>query len=135
MALTGYYGAKHYNAWIILVYLIIITLDWITRLSLYIVAAIIPDPNSTNADGQAWWWIVIIFSTIVDIWISKIVYKFWRNLKKMPILELNQLKEVGAVQHLFCILVNQLSLIFSVATVVGEFSLSFGNVQPNCCKI
>ena len=101
MALTGYYGDKHYNAWITLVYLIIITLDWITRLSLYIVAAVVPDPNSTSTEGQAWWWIVIIFSTIVDIWISKIVYKFWRNLKKMPILELNQLKEVGAVQHYF----------------------------------
>jgi len=101
IAVGGYYGAKHYNSCAILTYLIFITLDWMTKLSLYIADAVSKDPSSINVSAETWWWIFIIISTVVDIWISKIVYKYWRSLKNMPVLEMAELKELTNVQYHF----------------------------------
>jgi len=42
--------------------------------------------------NRPWWWIFIIISTLVDIWISKIVWKYWRCLRDISVLELAELK-------------------------------------------
>jgi len=97
----GYYGAKYYNSCAILTYLIFITLDWMTKLSLYIADAVSKDPSSVNVSTETWWWIFIIISTVIDIWISKIVYKYWRSLKTIPVLEITELKELTNVRYHF----------------------------------
>ena len=101
IAVGGYYGAKHYNSCAILTYLIFITIDWMTKLSLYIADAVSQDPSSVNVSTETWWWIFIIISTVIDIWISKIVYKYWRSLKTMPVLEITELKELTNVRYHF----------------------------------
>ena len=98
IASFGYYGAEKYNSAIILSYLIYITLDWILKLTLYIMATA-QDPDSTNTTPG--WWVLIILSTLIDIWISKIVYKFWHSLKKLPVLERSELKEMENIRHRF----------------------------------
>ncbi len=92
LALTGYYGAKKYNACIVFSYFVYITLDWLTKLSIYIFDATRDDPGTTG--GAAVMWVFIIVSTLVNMWISKIVYKFWRSLRNISILELVELKEI-----------------------------------------
>ena len=88
----GYVGAKKYNSCIVLTYLIYITLDWMAKLGIYISNAIVQDPSTVDPAARTWWWIFIIVSTLVDIWISKIVWKYWRCLREMSVLELAELK-------------------------------------------
>ena len=54
------------------------------KLSLYIADAVSQDPSSVNVSAETWWWIFIIISTVVDILISRIVYKYLRSLKNIP---------------------------------------------------
>ena len=91
LAVTGYYGAKNYNACVVFSYFVYITLDWLAKLSVYIIDATHEDPGTTG--GAAVMWIFIIVSTLINMWISKIVYKFWRSLRTISILELAELKE------------------------------------------
>jgi len=100
-AIGGYYGAKHYNNCAVLTYLIFITLDWMSKLSFYIADAVSKDPGSVDVGAETWWWIFILISTVVDIWISRIVYKYWRSLKNLPALEMTQLKELINVKYHF----------------------------------
>ena len=92
LAIGGFYGAKNYNSCVVMSYLIYITLDWMAKLGIYISNAIVQDPSTVDPAARTWWWIFIIVSTLVDIWISKIVWKYWRCLRDMSVLELAELK-------------------------------------------
>ena len=92
IALFGYYGASHYKKNIVLTYLIYITLDWVAKLTFFIIASV----QSYDGDGTppaVMAWIFLIISTAIEIWISKIVYRYWYALKELPLLELARLKD------------------------------------------
>ena len=92
IAFFGYYGASHYKKNIVLIYLIYITLNWIAKLTFFIIGAV--QSYDTGAPPPvAWAWIFLLLSTGIEIWISRIVYKYWRSLKELPILELSRLKD------------------------------------------
>jgi len=97
----GYVGTKKYNSCIVLTYLIYITLDWMTKLGIYISNAIMQHPDTLDPAARTWWWIFIIISTLVDIWISKIVWKYWRCLRDMSVLELTELKTRNLGQYYY----------------------------------
>jgi hypothetical protein len=98
ISLIGYYGAKKYNHAFILSYFLYITLDWIVKLGLYIYIATNPVENSRYSTS-AFSWTVVVISTLIDIWISKIVFKFWRCLRNMPVLELQNLREMNNIKY------------------------------------
>jgi len=93
LASVGFYGARNYNSSIVFCYFIYITLDWLAKLSIYIANVVNHDPNTVSPGSTALLWVFIIVSTLIDIWISKIVYKYWRSLKEISIFELADLKE------------------------------------------
>jgi len=99
IACFGFYGAKNYNSCMIFSYFVYITLDWIAKLCIYMVDAVNQDP-ATNSGLM---WVFIIVSTLINIWISKIVYKYWRCLKEMTLLELSELKtlQLGRYYYVF----------------------------------
>ena len=88
IACFGFYGAKNYNSCMIFSYFLYITLDWIAKLVVYSIDVVNQDPTSSNG----LMWSFVILTTIVNMWISKIVYKYWRCLKEITLLELAELK-------------------------------------------
>ena len=94
IAAIGYYGAKHYNKCIVLLYLAYITVSWITKLGLFIYYY--KKLTSDSAAERAWGLCLVTLTTVVDIWISKLVYKFWRCMANMDTLELHALKDMGS---------------------------------------
>jgi len=99
MAIGGYYGAKYYHACSVATYLVFVTFDWITKLGFFIYSWSLLDP--VDQSNSSFMWFFIIFSTIVDMWITKIVFKFWRCLTTIPVLELNQLRTLQLERHRF----------------------------------
>ncbi len=97
LSLVGYYGAKKYNASFILSYFLYITMDWILKLGLFIYLATDPTNQRYNASGFTW--TIVIISTLIDIWISKIVFKFWRSLRNLPIFDLQRLKDMEDIKY------------------------------------
>ena len=53
-------------------YFLYITLDWIAKLVVYSIDVVNKDPTSSNG----LMWSFVILTTIVNMWISKIVYKY-----------------------------------------------------------
>ena len=94
IAAIGYYGAKNYNKCIVLFYFAYITVSWITKLGGFIYYY--EKLTSGSAAERAWALCIVTLTTIVDIWISKIVYKFWRCLTSMDLLELHALRDMGS---------------------------------------
>lgn len=95
IAIGGYYGAKHYNSCMVLSYFIIIMLDWISKLCFYIYI------YSTDDNLPSSSWFLIALNTIINIWISKIVYKYWKCLKEISDIELNRLKQLQLANNRF----------------------------------
>tara|TARA_B110000003_G_scaffold11884_1_gene11976 strand:- start:553 stop:750 length:198 start_codon:yes stop_codon:yes gene_type:complete len=59
--------------------------------------------NQDPATNSGLMWVFIIVSTLINIWISKIVYKYWRCLKEITLLELAELKtlQLGRYYYVF----------------------------------
>ena len=94
----GYFGAKNYNQTYVLSYFIYITLDWVIKLWLYIYVTSDPSLNNKyNISTLSLSFAIIM--TLVDIWISKIVFKFWRCLRNMSVIELQSLKGINNMQY------------------------------------
>ena len=96
LAYMGYYGADKYKSGLTLGYFIYITADWMLKIVLYAYSL---SQNQVDPQASAGWWIFIIFSTLINIWISKIVFKFWRSLRNIPVLELATLKSAQPVEY------------------------------------
>ena len=73
-------------------YFIYVTADWLIKLGLHIANAV-ESYNGMKPTPTALAWILVIITTMIDVWISKIVYKYWDSLKNMPLLELSRLKD------------------------------------------
>ena len=97
LSLVGYYGAKKYNASFILSYFLYITMDWILKLGLFVYLA--TDPTNQRYNSSGFTWTIVIISTLIDIWISKIVFKFWRSLRNLPIFDLQRLKDMEDIKY------------------------------------
>ena len=97
IAIGGYYGAKNYNSSMILFYFIIITFNWISKLGLYIYTLYSSDIN----DSINYNWVAAAIITLINIWISKIVYKYWKCLKEISISELDRLKHLYLINNSF----------------------------------
>ena len=96
LAYMGYYGADKYKFGLTLGYFIYITTDWMLKIGLYTYSL---SQNQVDPQATTGWWIFIIFSTLINIWISKIVFKFWRCLRNIPVLELGTLKAAQPVEY------------------------------------
>ena len=92
IALFGYHGADKYKKCLVLTYFIYVTADWLIKLGLHIANAV-ESYNGMKPTPTALAWILVIITTMIDVWISKIVYKYWDSLKNMPLLELSRLKD------------------------------------------
>jgi hypothetical protein len=96
IGIIGYIGANKYNSCYTLSYLVYTIVDWILKLGLYIY--LVSDPiHPYNA--SAFSWIIVILSTLIGIWISKIVFQFWRSLRNLSLFELQTLKETKNIKY------------------------------------
>ena len=90
MPVIGYLGALHYKKHFILSYFIFVLGMTLFRLIYYIYIYTNLDRNQQSEQTQTM--TVMMISTIIELWISKIIYKFYVTMKKLPLLDLTNLR-------------------------------------------
>ena len=93
IAITGYYGAKQFKQNYICIYGVYIIIDAIfkTAVFFWVYGTLSNDEKAEHLFNV----ILIIFSFMISMWILDIVYKFYKNLEKLSIEQLEYLRETG----------------------------------------
>jgi len=90
MPIVGFLGAVYYKKNYILSYFIFILGLTLTRAILYVYIFINLTTKEQNDRNQTI--PILMISTIIELWISKIIYKFYVVIKKLSLLQITHLK-------------------------------------------
>lgn len=84
----GYYGAKNFNSFYTFIYLVYSILNLFSRI--YFFGFLIYNPNNDIIPG--YYYLLLGLIIFLEIWINKIVFKFYKSLRKLNVDELNILR-------------------------------------------
>ena len=89
-SLLGYFGSKHYTSKYVFIYSIYLLVNLISRF-LFIFYVIYLSVNN-NIHYNSFFYIISIFCFLIEIWVLRIVYRFYNSLKILTLNEINFLK-------------------------------------------
>jgi hypothetical protein len=88
---VGYYGAKNYNSFYTFLYLVYSIMNLLSRIFLF-GFFIYQENNDNNENSPFYYYFLLALIIFLEIWINKIVFKFYQSLRKLNLNELDILR-------------------------------------------
>jgi len=92
-AIAGYFGAKYYHRCWVCVYLSSVIAVNIFRVSFFIDKYVTSEESNAYVGDVIW----VALCAVIELWVAKIVFSFYRSMGRLTIEELSDLRMVGRI--------------------------------------
>lgn len=94
-AYSGYYGAKKFNNNFTLIYVFYLLFNTISRMILFIYICF----NQSEISNFGYFVFISFVSIVVELWILKVVYHFYKMMKEFSLIDIQRLKEIKNLKY------------------------------------